>query len=120
MSISKFKFFKGQLKLPVFVTEDRVRLPLDERWMWISSPTIVIANYDNVTGEIIQTRHNVIDIYCTFSEFIFDIVDNSKSFYIYDIMSNNGEMIPPGTTLTQMGLYDWSDMFRIRAIVLYE
>jgi hypothetical protein len=117
----EFKFFKGQSKELVFLPDDRERLPLDERWMWIDEPRIPISDFDYNTGAIIDIVHNATNYYGTFSDFIGNVILDSRLFYIFDItMYANGEIthIPEGTTFGQMGVYDWSANFRIIAVVV--
>lgn len=117
----EFKFFKGQSKELVFLPDDRERLPLDERWMWIDEPRITISDFDYNTGAIIDIVHPARNFYGTFTEFIGNVILDSRLFYIFDItMYANGEIIhiPEGTTFGQMGVYDWSANFRIIAVVV--
>jgi hypothetical protein len=117
----EFKFFKGQSKELVFLPDDRERLPLNERWMWIDEPRITISDFDYNTGAIIDIVHPARNYYGTFSEFIGNVILDSRLFYIFDItMYTNGDIfhIPEGTTFGQMGVYDWSANFRIIAVVV--
>lgn len=116
-----FKFFKGQSKELVFLPDERYRLPLSDRWSWIDAPSIDISDYDYNTGAVINTTHSARNYYSTFNQFIGDIVLDSRLFYIFDMtMYANGQIIdiPQGTTFGQMGVYDWSNNFRIIAVVL--
>ena len=117
----EFKFFKGQSKELVFLPDERDRLPLNDRWSWINEPTLAIADYDYNTGAIINTTHNARNFYCTFSEFIGNVIMDSRLFYIFDMtMYVNGQIIhiPEGTTFGGMGVYDWGNNFRIIAVVV--
>lgn len=117
----EFKFFKGQSKELVFLPDNRARLPLNDRWTWIDEPRITISDFDYDSGNIIDMTHNARNFYCTFTEFIGDIILDSRLFYIFDItMYANGEIlhIPEGTTFGEMGVYDWSNNFRIIAVVV--
>jgi hypothetical protein len=117
----EFRFFKGQSKELVFLPDERDRLPLNERWTWINQPTVVISDFDYNTGAIINTTHNALNYYSTFSQFIGNVIMDSRLFYIFDMtMYANGQIIdiPQGTTFGQMGVYDWSNNFRIVAVVV--
>lgn len=117
----EFKFFKGQSRELVFLPDDRERLPLDERWTWIDEPRITISDLDYDTGAIIDITHPARNYYGTFSDFIGNVIMDSRLFYIFDItMYANGDIIhiPEGTTFGQMGVYDWSTNFRIIAVVV--
>jgi hypothetical protein len=117
----EFKFFKGQLKELVFLPDERDRLPLNERWTWIDEPSVDISDFDCNNGVMINTTHNARNYYCTFSEFIGNVILDSRLFYIFDMtMYANGQIIdiPQGTTFGQMGVYDWSNNFRIIAVVV--
>lgn len=117
----EFKFFKGQSKPLIFLSNDRERLPLADRWTWIDMPTLVISDYDYDTGAVINRTHEVRNFYGTFSDFIGNVIMDSRMFYIFDItMYDDGRItnIPDGTTFGQMGVYDWSNNFRIIAVVI--
>jgi hypothetical protein len=119
--MKEFKFFKGQSKEPVFLSNERDRLGLSDRWMWIYEPSVVISDFDYDTGALFNITHNTRNFYCTFSEFIGDIMMGSRLFYIFNItMYVNGEAIriPQGTSFSGMGIYDWSNDFRIIAVVI--
>jgi hypothetical protein len=118
-----FKFFKGQSKELVFLPDNRSELALNERWSWIDEPRITISDFDYNTGAVIDTIHEARNFYCTFSEFIGNIILDSRLFYIFDMtMYAGGQIIdiPQGTTFGEMGVYDWSNNFRIIAVVLYD
>jgi hypothetical protein len=117
----EFRFFKGQSKELVFLPDEIDRLPLNERWVWIDEPRIDISDFDYNTGAIINTTHNALNYYSTFNQFIGNIIMDSRLFYIFDMtMYANNEIIhiPEGTTFGQMGIYDWSNNFRIIAVVV--
>jgi hypothetical protein len=117
----EFKFFKGQSKKLVFLPDNRSELSLNDRWIWIDEPRIAISDYDYDTGAIIDTTHTARNYYGTFNGFIGNIIMDSRLFYIFDMtMYANGVIthIPEGTTFGQMGVYDWSNNFRIIAIVV--
>jgi hypothetical protein len=116
-----FKFFKGQSKELVFLPDERHRLSLNDRWSWIDEPSIDISDFDYNTGAVINITHNARNYYGTFSEFIGNVILDSRMFYIFDMtMYGVGEIIhiPEGTTFGQMGVYDWSNNFRIIAVVI--
>jgi hypothetical protein len=117
----EFKFFKGQSKELVFLPDNRGELSLNDRWTWIDEPRIAISDFDYNTGAIIDITHTARNYYGTFSGFIGNVIMDSRLFYIFDMtMYANGEIthIPEGTTFGQMGIYDWSNNFRIIAIVV--
>jgi hypothetical protein len=117
----EFRFFKGQSKELVFLPDERSRLPLSDRWIWIDEPRIDISDFDYNTGAIINTTHNASNYYGTFSGFIGNVVMDSRLFYIFDMtMYANGQIIhiPERTTFGGMGVYDWSNNFRIIAVVV--
>ena len=117
----EFKFFKGQSKELVFLPDERNRLPLSDRWSWIDTPSLEIADFDYNTGAVINTTHSVRNFYSTFNEFMGNVVLDSRLFFIFDMtMYTNGQIIdiPQGTSFGGMGVYDWSNNFRIIAVVV--
>jgi hypothetical protein len=116
----EFKFFKGQSK-PLIFESHNDRLPLNERWVWINTPTVNIADFDWSTGAIITTTHNVTTFYGSLTHYVNNLLDGNKTAYIFDISTyyNDEEIdIPYGTTLEQLGIYDWASHFKIISLVI--
>lgn len=113
--MDEFKFFKGTKPRMSFTPAQEQTL-LTQRFRWIPNTSLDIEEYDVYTGGFIRRTYTIRPYIMTFNQFI--EINRNNLMNIYTITGEETGMIPYGTTIGEMGIYNWNEMFTITAVIL--